>query len=386
MTKKSKKSRRQRARILVRVHKSDSTPLGVTPATAPLPQLSAIRYTEERIEEIVPTNASASAALRDPSAVLWLQVVGVENAAAIGEIGAAFGLHPLALEDAVNVHQRPKSEEYEDHVFVVLRIPQWLQQLEFDQVSFFLGANYVVMIQERASACFDPVLQRLKSARSRIRRSGSDYLIYALTDAVLDCYYPIVERYNDRLEEIENEILSRKATDYIAEVHAIRHELHMLRRTLLPTREALSNLVRDEVGLIQPDTNVFLRDCQDHTAQLLDAIEACQNLSSSLIDLHLSSVTAYTNEIMKVLTLISTIFIPLSFVTGVYGMNFDREASSWNMPELGWSFGYPLVLGIMGTITVGFLIFFQRHGWFGKSKGSTNGATQHVLSQDEKPR
>lgn len=386
MAKKFKKSRRRRARIFVRTAQPDSTLQNVTSTHLPFPKLNAIRYTEERIEDFLPTDIRTIAALREPNAILCLQVIGVENAAAINEMGAAFGLHPLALEDAVNVHQRPKSEGYEDHVFVVLRIPQWLQQLEFDQVSFFLGANYVVMIQERTNACFDPVLQRLKSARSRIRRSGSDYLMYALTDAVLDCYYPIVERYNDRLEEIENEILSRKATDYIAEVHAIRHELHMLRRTLLPTREALSNLVRDEVGLIQPDTNVFLRDCQDHTAQLLDAIETCQNLSSGLIDLHLSSVTAHTNEIMKMLTLISTIFMPLSFVAGVYGMNFDRQASPWNMPELGWPWGYPLVLGIMGAITIGFLIFFQRRGWFGKSKVSVDGTAQPTASQEEKLR
>lgn len=386
MAKKFKKSGRKRARLLVRVHKPAVAPSGARPEAGPAaPKFNAFRYTAERMEEFSLPRASDARALVEPNSILWLHAIGVENAAAINELGEAFGLHPLALEDAVNVHQRPKSEDYEDHVFLVLRIPEWeRQQLVFEQISFFVGANYVITILEQADECLAPVFPRLRSTRSRIRQRGPDYLVYALIDAVLDSYYPIVERYNDRLEELENDIVSKKTTDHIAEIHAIRHELHMLRRTLLPTREALSNLVRNEVGLIQPETNVFLRDCQDHTAQLLDAIESCQGLSSSLIDLHLSSVTAYTNEIMKVLTLISTIFIPLSFIASLYGMNFDRAASPWNMPELGWTFGYPLTLGAMAILASALLLFFRRHGWIGKVKNSSE-ASGVVSAQDETP-
>ncbi len=278
------------------------------------------------------------------------------------EIGDQFGLHPLALEDAVNLRQRAKTEDYDDHAYIVLQMPPEKDEAPFEQVSVFLGADFVITVQEKPGDCLEAVRHRISNAHGRIRRSGADHLAYTVIDAVIDRYFPLIEQINTRLETLEEQVIRSPDDETVTEIHAIRHELQALRRVLSATREAIGLLARGEYVSVSEETRVFLRDCQDHTAQLLDAIEACRELSANLMDLHLSGVSNRMNEVMKVLTLIATIFIPLSFIAGVYGMNFDRSSSPWNMPELGWSLGYPFALGLMLATAVSFLIFFRRTG------------------------
>lgn len=338
------------------------------PPGAPASRLRVMRYgpdhlSEEQLEGALPDTLQATTA---PGEVLWIDVTGVGDRAIFEGLGARFGLHPLALEDVVHLHQRPKAEDYGSHAYVVLQMPAPAGELLFEQVSLFVGPSFVITVQEREGDCLDPVRARLREGRGRVRGAGADYLAYTLIDTLIDSFFPIVEGLNTRLEALEEEVARGRGDQAVRELQPIRHELHALRRALASTREAVGLLIRGDVGPIADETRLFLRDCQDHTAQLLDAIEACRELSADLIDLHLSSASHQLNEVMKVLTLISTIFIPMSFVTGLYGMNFDPEASPWNMPELAWRWGYPAALGGMGLLALSFLLFFYRRGWLGR--------------------
>ncbi|MEK7703525.1 MAG: magnesium/cobalt transporter CorA, partial [Myxococcota bacterium] len=308
---------------------------------------------------------SEIAAWRRPGRVLWLDVVGLGDAELVLELGSLFALHSLALEDAVNVHQRPKAEDYGDSVYVVLRMPSLVGSLDLEQVSFFLGTDFVITLQQHAGDLFGPVRERIRHDKGRVRQHGADYLAYALIDAIVDHYFPILEQYGERLDTLEERILARPEPASVSEVHAIRHELYALRRALWPTRDALAELGRTEATAISHETQLFLRDCHDHAVQLIDMVEACRELAASLMDLYLSGLSQRMNEVMKVLTLIATIFMPLAFVAGLYGMNFDPAASPWNMPELRWPFGYAFALALMASIAGGMLGYFRRKGWLG---------------------
>ena len=288
------------------------------------------------------------------------------DAAIFKELGEFFGLHSLALEDAVHLHQRPKVEDYSDHTYVVLQMPVHDDAESFEQVSIFFGSDYVITIQEGVPGdCFGPLRQRIRSARARVRLRGADYLAYAVMDAIIDSFFPMVERLNHRLEQFEDRVINLEGDEIVTDLHGVRHELHTLRRVLALTQEAIGLLVRGEAGPMVESTLPFLRDCQDHTAQLLDAVEALRELVAGLMELHLAGSNNRMNEVMKVLTIIATIFMPLSFIAGLYGMNFDRTASPWNMPELGWRLGYPFVLLLMVGTTVSFLYYFRRRRWLG---------------------
>ncbi len=323
-------------------------------------------YGPETLEELDLEDTSGLTSLRGKAPVVWLNIDGVGDAAVIKEVGDAFGLHPLALEDVVNLHQRPKAEDYDEHAYVVMKMPAGGDGLTLEQVSLFLGEDYVITVQERSGDCLDALRDRIRKSGGRIRRSGADYLAYAVLDAIIDDYFPIVERFNEHLESLEGQILRSPDQESVGEVHAIRHDLHVLRRVLASSRSTVALLAHGETGPVSEETGVFLRDCQDHTSQLLDAVEACRDLSGGLLELHLSGVSHRMNEVMKVLTLIATIFIPLSFISGVYGMNFDRQSAPWSMPELGWSFGYPFALSLMLATALGFLFYFRRKGWLGQ--------------------
>ena len=363
------KPRRQRARILVpRRSKIAASPGTIEPPSdSPKPELRAIFYGPDVLEEHIISSPSELAALRKGAPFVWLNIDGIGDAEVIKSVGEHFGLHSLALEDAVNMHQRPKSEDYEDHAYVVLQIPLEGERLRLEQLSLFVGKDYLLTVQPQSCERLAPVLQRLRAGRGRIRRAGADYLAYAVIDAVIDNYFPLIDTLNLRLDLLEEQIVRHPSEDAVAEVHAIRHDLHALRRVLAPTREAIGALTRSETTPLSHATRMFMRDCQDHTAQLLDAIEACRELSTGLIDLNHSGLSNRMNEVMKMLTLISTIFIPLSFLAGLYGMNFDRTKSVWNMPELGWAWGYPFALGLMFVTAIGFIFYFRRRGWIGRS-------------------
>jgi magnesium transporter len=236
--------------------------------------------------------------------------------------------------------------------------------LETEQFSLFLGEGFVLTIQERPGDGFGPLRERIRSGKGRIRQCGADYLAYALLDSLVDSYFPLLESFGQHLEDLELALLSGKADKPDSQLHDLGHIMITLRRYLVPLREALMGMQREESSVFQPETRLFLRDCLDHTRQAIDLVEAYRDMTSNLLNLHLSLLSQKMNEVMKTLTIIATIFIPLSFVAGLYGMNFDPAASKWNMPELSWAFGYPAVIGIMLSVGVGMVLWMRKKGWF----------------------
>jgi magnesium transporter len=270
------------------------------------------------------------------------------------------------MEDVVNVHQRAKVEEYDGHLFLVVRVLlEGEKSLVTEQVSLFLGGGVLVTFQEHRDDPFDPVRERLRKGKGRIRAAGADYLAYALLDTVVDSYFPLLESLGDRLQVLEDEILDSPGKSTVAGIYQAKRDLLLMRRSIWPLREAISALLRGESDHVSPDTLIYLRDCYDHVVMVLDMVESYRDMTSGLMDFYLSSVSNRMNDVMRVLTVIATIFIPLTFVAGIYGMNFNPEASPYNMPELSWRWGYPAFWGVMVSVAVGMLIFFRRKGWLG---------------------
>jgi magnesium transporter len=272
--------------------------------------------------------------------VTWLNVDGLGDQSVMERLGALFHLHRLALEDVVNTHQRAKVESFEDHDFVVMRNPNPGPVFETEQLGLFFGSNYVLTFQERAGDFFDGVRLRMHNPQGRLRVAGPDYTAYALIDAIIDVYFPILERFGERLDEVEERVLTMDGDrKVVTDLHALRRDLLTMRRAIWPLREVVNNLMREECKRVTPATRVYLRDCYDHVVQLIDLLESDRETAASLMEVYLSAVSNRMNEVMKVLTLIATIFIPLTFVAGVYGMNFKH-----NFPEIEWEYGYPTVM------------------------------------------
>jgi len=302
----------------------------------------------------------------DKRAVLWVDVEGLGDAATIHTMGEIFGVHRLALEDIVTMHQRPKVEQYGEQLFIVARAVYLEEHLDTEQISLFVGKNFVLTFQEgRSSDCLEAIRERIRKRGGRIRDAAHDYLVYALLDAIVDSYFPILEEYGERLETLEDDILIHPQVDTVARIHAIKRDLLTLRRAMWPQRETFNALLRGEASVMTTETRLYMRDCYDHSVQILDLLETYRELGADLIDMYLSMVSNRTNEIMRVLTVISVIFIPLTFIAGVYGMNFDTDKSLWNMPELKWYWGYPFSLLLMLLVALGQLVFFRRKGWLG---------------------
>jgi len=347
------------------------TPPGSTPGLlladpgAPPPRLSLTGYAPEALEEVPLDDAGGLRARLDRHAVTWVDVQGLGDVELIRQLGEIFGLHSLALEDVLNVHQRPKVEAFDDHLFIVLRMPAQGPGIDTEQVAMFVGERYVLTFQERHGDCFGAVRERIRRDGSRLRASGTDYLAYALLDAAVDAFFPVLEALGETLGSLEEAVTGHGPSVPVARIHSLKRDLLALRRTLWPIREMTGALLRDDSRFISPRTRLYLRDCYDHAVQLMDIVETQREIAASLVDIHLSSVSARMNEVMKVLTVIATIFIPLSFVASVYGMNFDPAASPWNMPELGWYWGYPYALGIMLAVALVLLGYFWRKGWLG---------------------
>lgn len=305
----------------------------------------------------------------DTQPVTWVDVEGLGDASTIHTLGEMFGVHRLALEDIVTVHQRPKVEQYGEQFFIVARAVYLGEQLDTEQVSLFVGKDFVLTFQEgRPGDCLEAIRERIRKKGGRIRDAGHDYLAYALLDAIVDSYFPVLEEYGERLEVLEDEILLRPQVDIVARIHGIKRDLLTLRRAMWPQRETFNALLRGEASVMTAETRLYMRDCYDHSVQILDLLETYRELGADLIDMYLSMVSNRTNEIMRVLTVISVVFIPLTFIAGVYGMNFDTSKSPWNMPELGWPFGYLFALLLMLTVALGQMIFFRRRGWLGSPR------------------
>lgn len=326
-----------------------------------------IAYDERGLVEHGPEALAKLAELLERWRVVWVNVDGLGDTQLVTQLGQALGLHGLALEDAVNTHQRPKFDAYDDHLFVIARMATLVRdQLDTEQLALCVGRGFVVTFQEgKPGDCLDPVRDRLRRSAGRVRSEGADYLAYALLDAVVDHYFPLLESLGEKLDELEQRIVSRAPESTPSDIVRLKHDLLIFRRALWPLREALSNISRESGPFIADTTRPYLRDCYDHVIQLVDVLEIYRELASTLMDVYLSTVSNRMNEVMKVLTVIATIFIPLTFVAGVYGMNFDPAASPWNMPELHWHYGYPLSLLLMAAIAVGLLWYFRRRGWLG---------------------
>lgn len=333
----------------------------------PKPKLNILAFREDELMEETVPNVKEIEPLRDHWPVLWINVEGLGDAEVIGELGKMFDLHPLALEDVLNIPQRPKAEVYNDKVFFIARMPTpgLDGHAVLEQVSIFWGKGFVLTIQERAGDVFEPVRHRVRGARGRLARPSPDYLAYTLIDAIIDSYFPLLESHGEVLAEIEAMILGGGREDSVSRVYRMKRELLTVRRAMWPQRDALHVLYREPTEAIGEETRIHLRDCIDHCNHIIDLLENYREISASLLDLYLSMTSQRMNEIMKVLTIIATIFIPLTFVVGVYGMNFNPEASPWNMPELEWAYGYPAVMVFMLSIAGVMLFFFRRKGWLG---------------------
>ncbi|MGP1375511.1 MAG: magnesium/cobalt transporter CorA [Almyronema sp.] len=304
----------------------------------------------------------------DTESVSWLDVRGLGSEIILRQVGEIFNLHPLVLEDVVNVPQRPKVEQYEQQLLIIARMvtPKPSGKGFFsEQVSFILGKYYLLSVQEEPELdCFGPVRDRIRRHHGVIRQHGADYLTYTLLDAIIDGFFPVLEDYGELIEELEDEVVQNPSRHTIEKIHDLRRELMSLRRAIWPQRSAINSLIRDTNELISPEVRIYLQDCYDHVIQVLDILETYRELASSLMDVYLSSVSNRMNEVMKLLTVISSIFIPLTFIAGVYGMNFNYQTSPWNMPELNTYYGYPLTLAVMAAVAIAMCIFFWRRGWF----------------------
>jgi magnesium transporter len=294
------------------------------------------------------------------SRVSWINIGGLGDVETLQKVGEHFRIHPLALEDVFNTGQRPHLDEYDDQLFIVLQMAyeETEGELVFEQVSLLLGKHYVITIQEDAAAdVFEPVRKRLREGLGNARFLHSDYLAYTLIDAVIDQFFPLSEALGDSIESMEEELLTAPNRDKLEKIHEFRQVLAQLRRAVWPAREVLARLLRDESGLIAEKTKPFRRDCLDHVLAIADLLETYRDITTSFMDLYVSSLSMRTNDIMRVLTIISSIFIPLTFIAGLYGMNFAK------MPELHWRFGYPAVLIIMLAVASGMILFFKRKNW-----------------------
>jgi len=323
-------------------------------------QISVLDYAADHIEEAVLASADQCVAFKDKPTVTWINIIGLHDVDVLQRIGECYGIHPLVLEDILNTQQRPKVEDFDDYLFVVLKMidldPE-TKEIAAEQISLVIGDNFVLSFQEAPGDVFENVRERLRSGRRRIRERGTDYLGYALLDAVVDHYFVVLEALGNHIEDLEGELVEEPDRETLHSIYTLKRELIYLRRSVWPLREVLSFLSRGEARLVQQETIAYLRDVYDHTIQVIDTIESFRDIIGGMHDTYLSSLSNRMNEVMKVLTIFASIFIPLTFFAGIYGMNFDY------MPELHWRYGYPTLLSIMFLATMGMLVYFRRRKW-----------------------
>ncbi|UCD75659.1 MAG: magnesium/cobalt transporter CorA [Phycisphaerales bacterium] len=340
---------------------------------APRPVITAMAYGPEgELIETCIEDPEQIKPLLEQRSVVWINVDGLGDVEVLRKLGEMFQIHRLALEDVSNVHQRAKMEPYDEHLFVVARMVHFQKHLRTEQLSMFIGEKYLLTFQEFRGDSFDMVRQRIRDGRPQMRKGGPSYLAYALLDALIDGYFPVLEMYGEKTETLEDEVSLNPHEALIHRIHAIKRDLIALRRAMWPHREAINALMRDESRFIAEETRVYLRDCYDHAIQIVDLIETYRELAGGLLDVYLSSISNRMNEVMKVLTIFAAIFIPLTFMAGLYGMNFEH------MPELGLPWAYPVFLCLLVVVAVIMLILFRRKGWLGgggrKSRGEENAA------------
>ncbi len=320
--------------------------------------LHIFRYNAAGCEELQPERADQLSPPSDES-VVWINVGGVHDVQVLETLGKQFSLHPLLLEDVANTDQRPKLDDYEEYLFLVIKMLSLTERKEIavEQVSLVLGRNYVLSFQENGTDVFQPVRERLRGGKGRLRQAESDYLLYALVDAIVDQYFAVLELMGERLEAVQQAVVVDPKPETLNDIHALKRQLLFLRRAVWPLRDVMNNLSRSECRFLHDPTKVFFRDVYDHVVQIVDTIETLREMVSASLDIYLSSVSYRLNAVMRVLTVITTIFMPLSFIASIYGMNFEY------MPELRSPWGYPLVLGVMAAVGVGMLVLFRKKRW-----------------------
>jgi magnesium transporter len=337
------------------------TPVHIGERKSETTRIRLMHYNAAQATEHETASVDECAAFRGAAGVTWVHVTGVHDVALLSLLGECFGLHPLVLEDIANTDQRPKLEDYGDYVYIVLRLlhdgsPG--REIATEQVSLILGRDFVLSFEEAEPTAFDAVRERLRTNRGRMREQGADHLAYSLLDAVVDNYFVVLERLGERLEQLYDEVGSRPSPRTPTLLHTLRREVVLLRRAVWPLREVLGSLERGSTALVMAETRVYLRDVYDHTVHAIETLESFRDMVAGIHDIHLMGLSNRLNEIMKVLAIIATIFMPLSFIAGIYGMNFR------NMPELDWPWAYPVVLGVMLAIGGGMLYYFKKKKWF----------------------
>jgi magnesium transporter len=322
--------------------------------------VSLIDYDESAVNEREIASIEECFPCRDSAETSWINVTGLHDTVLLTKLADQFGLHPLVLEDIVNTHQRPKLEEYDGYLYIVIKMLDYDETTALvtsEQVSLVLGPTYVLSFQEREGDVFGPIRERIRNGKGRIRQGGADYLAYALLDAIIDHYYAVLENLGEQIESLEDNVIGDPTPEFLGTIHSLKREMIYVRKAVWPLREVVNSLERGESQLIKKATRVFMRDVYDHTIQVIDAVESFRDIISGMQDLYLSSISNRMNEVMKVLTIIATIFVPLTFVAGIYGMNFSH------MPELQWRWSYPLFYVVVVCVGLGMIAFFRKKRW-----------------------
>ena len=323
-------------------------------------KITLIDYNEENVQERVVEAIEECFPFKETPTVTWINIDGLNSVETIEKIGKHFELHPLILEDILNTGQRPKCEDYEKCLFMVLKMLRYNNDsniIQPEQVSLVLGQNFVISFQEEVGDVFEQIRDRIRNAKGRIRKMSADYLAYALIDSIVDNYFLILEKMGEQIESMEEELIAKPSDKTVRQIHALKRELIFLRKSVWPLRELINSMEKTESSLISNTIGPYLRDVYDHTIQVIDTVESFRDMVSGMLDIYLSSISNRMNAVMKVLTIIATIFIPLTFIAGIYGMNFKF------MPELDWKWGYFIVLIIMAVVAVVMLIYFKRKKW-----------------------
>lgn len=329
--------------------------------------ITIFNYDEQQFEEKKIESIEELKLLKENAKMLWVNLAGIHDVTLIEKVCEIFGIHSLAIEDILNVNHSPKIEEHDNFLFLILKMIDFdktKRDLNIEQISIILGKNYVITFQENTGDVFDVIRERIRTAKGRIRKAGADYLMYRLLDAIVDNYFITLEYVDDKIEFVEEKLLDESEDSYLKEIHSLRKDILKLRRAVYPMRDMTYYLQRGENPLIQKSTIMFARDLHDHIANNIETIENYREIINGVLEVHLSNASHRMNQVIKLLTIISTIFIPLTFIVGIYGMNFNTEVSIFNMPELNWKYGYPFVMLVMLVIALGFVIFFKRKKWF----------------------
>jgi len=353
---------------MTRTTKKTSKKAGLAPGTlvhvgerkAESVHITVTDYDEQNYQEKKVPSIEECVPLKTTPTTTWINIDGLHQTEVIEEIGKKFDLHPMMLEDVLNTNQRPKVEDYESCLFVVLEMLSYDEKkgkILSEQISLILGGHYLITFQESVGDVFGPVRDRIKNTKWRIRKLGADYLLYALVDCIVDNYFVVLEKVADKIELLQEQVAADPSQEILQQIHELKREMIFFRKSVWPVRELVNSLLRSESPLMQKTTEIYLRDIYDHAVQIIDTMETYREMISGMLDVYLSSISNKMNSVMKVLTIIATIFIPLTFVAGVYGMNFKY------MPELEWRWAYPAIWVVMFAIFIGMMVYFKRKKW-----------------------